>query len=267
VPESKGHLNPGSPGVELERFDVGPGLAALVRHVWIARWQLPPGEVNRQRVLTYPTFNLVITDDRKAALYGPDPKLQVRALSGEGWAVGVLLRPAAGLLLSPIAPAKLVGGSRPVNDAPIEAVARAMSQPSPVGRLGAIIALWLGPIARHVDEGGRDVNRVCRLAEEDATIVRVADLARQAGLSPRSLERLVVGHIGVTPKWLIECRRLQEAATTLHAKPETDLTDLALSLGYVDYAHFSRRYKEVIGETPDKTRGLTRTRARRPKKR
>jgi len=267
VPESKGHLNPGSPGVELERFDVGPGLAELVRHVWIARWRLPPGEVNRQRVLTYPTFNLVISDDRKAALYGPDPKLQVRALSGEGWAVGLLLRPAAGLLLSPVAPVDLVGGSRPVSDAPIEAVARAMSQPSPVGRLGAIIALWLGPIARDVDEGGREVNRVCRLAEEDAGIVRVAELARRAGMSPRSLERLVVSHIGVTPKWLIECRRLQSAATTLHAKPQTDLTDLALSLGYVDYAHFSRRYKEVIGETPDQTRGLTQTRGARPKKR
>ena len=98
------------------------------------------------------------------------------------------------------------------------------------------------------------MNRVCRLAEEDDTIVRVTELARRAGLSRRSLERLVVGHVGVTPKWLIECRRLQEAATTLHARPHTDLTDLALSLQYVDYAHFSRRYKAVLGETPDQTR-------------
>jgi AraC-like DNA-binding protein len=255
VPESKGHLNPGSPGVELERLDVGAGLAELVRHVWIARWRLPPGEVNRQRVLTYPTFNLVISDGG-AALYGPDPKLQVRELSGSGWALGVLLRPAAGLLLSPVPPRQLVGRSRPVSDAPIEAVARAMGQPAPAGRLGAIVALWLGPVAREVDDGGRQVNLVCRIAEEDAAIVRVAQLARRAGLSPRSLERLVVGHIGVTPKWLIECRRLQAAATTLHARPQTDLTDLALSLGYVDYAHFSRRYKQVIGETPDKSRGL-----------
>lgn len=27
-----------------------------------------------------------------------------------------------------------------------------------------------------------------------------------------------------------------------------------VSLQYVDYAHFSRRYKEAIGETPDQTR-------------
>jgi AraC-like DNA-binding protein len=47
---------------------------------------------------------------------------------------------------------------------------------------------------------------------------------------------------------------LQRAATTLHAHPDTDLTELALSLQYADHAHFSRRYKEVIGETPDQTR-------------
>lgn len=36
--------------------------------------------------------------------------------------------------------------------------------------------------------------------------------------------------------------------------PDTKLTELALSLQYVYYAHFSRRYREVIGETPDQTR-------------
>jgi AraC-like DNA-binding protein len=258
-PQSKGHLNPGAPGVELERFEVDRALADLVRHVWLARWRLPDGEISRQRVLTYPTFNLVIMDGA-AALYGPDPKLHVRALSGRGWALGLLLRPAAGVLVSPVAPIDLVGSSRPFTDAPIDEIENTMGQGGrlDVARFAALISRWLGPVAARVDDRGRLVNRVCRLAEEDHTIARVAALARRVGLSPRSLERLVVGHIGVTPKWLLECRRLQEAATTLHARPDPDLTDLALSLGYVDYAHFSRRYKDVIGETPDQTRAARR---------
>jgi AraC-like DNA-binding protein len=255
MPESKGHLNPGAPGVELERFEPDAVLADLVRHVWLAHWRLPPGEVAHQRVLTYPSFNLVVMDGG-AALYGPDPKLQVRTLSGSGKALGLLLRPAAGRLLAAgVAPAELVGRSRPVPDAPIDEVDEALSRPTSIPVLTALLSRWLGPLAARVDDRGRLVNRICRLAEENDTIVRVADLARHAGLSPRSLERLVVQHIGLTPKWLIECRRLQWAATTLHADPDTDLTELALSLQYVDYAHFSRRYKEVIGETPDQTRG------------
>ena len=253
MPQSKGHLNPGSPGVELDRFEVAPELGDLVRHIWIARWRLPPGQVARQRVLGYPAFNLVIADGA-AALFGPDPKLQVRALSGCGWALGLLLRPAAGRVLSPVPPGQLVASSCPVRDAPVDEISRAVSGGARAPALAALVARWLGPAADQVDARGRIVNRVCRLAEEDETIVRVADLARRARLSPRTLERLVVSHIGLPPKWLIECRRLQEAATTLHARPRTDLTALALSLRYVDYAHFSRRYKEVIGETPDQTR-------------
>ena len=129
-----------------------------------------------------------------------------------------------------------------------------MTQPAPAAALIAILSRWLTPLASRIDDRGRLVNRVCRLVEEDPTIVRVADLARRASVSPRSLERLVVAHIGLPPKWLIECRRLQEAATRLHAQPKTNLTELALSLGYVDYAHFSRRYRQVLGETPDQTR-------------
>jgi AraC-like DNA-binding protein len=254
MPESKGHLNPGTPGVELDRFEPSPALADLVRHVWLARWHLPPGEVAHQRVLTYPTFNLVVMAGG-AVLYGPNPKLQVRTLSGTGRALGLLLRPATGrLLLTGVPPAELVGRSHPVPDAPIDELDEALSRPTPAPVLTALLSDWLGPLAARIDDRDRLVNRICRLAEENDSIVRVAELARRAGLSPRSLERLVVAHLGLTPKWLIECRRLQQAATTLHAHPDTDLTELALSLQYADYAHFSRRYKEVIGETPDQTR-------------
>jgi AraC-like DNA-binding protein len=254
MPESKGHLNPGAPGVDLQRFEPEPALTDLVRHVWLARWRLPPGEVAHQRVLTYPTFNVVVTEGA-AALYGPNSKLQVRALSGTGQALGLLLRPAAGRLLAEeVAPAELVGRARPVANAPTEEIEMALSGPTPVPVVTTLLSRWLGPFAARVDDRGRLVNRICRLAEENDTIVRVAELARHAGLSPRSLERLVVEHIGLTPKWLLECRRLQQAATTLHAHPDTNLTQLALSLQYADYAHFSRRYKEVIGETPDDTR-------------
>lgn len=264
TPTSRGHLNPGAPGVTLERFAVAPELAELVRHVWVARWDLPPGEISRQRVLTYPAFNVALAPFG-ASIHGPDPKLHVRELSGRSWTVGLLLRPAAGPLLSPVTPALLLGDWKPLTHAPLEEASAAMASEDPSASLGTIVLDWLGQVATRVDERGRLVNTVCRLAEEDGAILRVEELADRANVSRRSLERLTMEYIGVTPKWLIECRRLQAAATTLHAQPSTDLTELALSLHYVDYAHFSRRYKEVLGETPDQTRVLTkRLPARKP---
>jgi len=254
VPESKGHLNPGSGGVSFDRFELGADLAELVRHVWVPRWTVPEGEVRPQRVLSYPAINAVL-EPAAAALYGPDSRVQVRELRGTSWAVGILLRPAAGPLLTATDPVTLVGSSEPLPTAPAGLVGRIMAEHAYVrDELKGVLRDWLLPLAADVDERGRLVNEACRLAEEDPGLTRAADLAARLGLSPRSLERLVRSHVGMTPKWLIECRRLQHAATTLFTSPGTDLSVLAAELEYTDYSHFSRQYQRVIGESPRATR-------------
>jgi AraC-like DNA-binding protein len=254
VPESKGHLNPGSSGVGFDRFELGADLSGLVRHVWVVRWSVPDGEVRPQRVLTYPALNAVI-EPGLTALYGPDPRVQVRELRGTAWAVGILFRPAAGPLLTATDPAALVASSEPLPAAPSGPVRQIMAGPAydrePVRQ---VLRGWLVPVAAGVDDRGRMVNEACRLAEDDADLTRAADLAARLGISPRSLERLARSHIGMTPKWLIECRRLQHAATTLFAAPDTDLSLLAAELEYTDYSHFFRQYQRVLGESPTATR-------------
>jgi AraC-like DNA-binding protein len=254
MPESMGHLNPGSSGVHLDRFELGEGLPDLVRHVWVSRWGVPDGEVRPQRVLTYPAHNAVIAPER-ADLYGPDYRVQVQELRGTSWVVGILFRPGAGLLLTTTDPIVLVGASEPLPTAPTGPVREIMT--APVYRreeLVRTLRAWLLPLAARVDDRGLLVSEACRLAEEDPAITRAADLSARLGVSPRSLERLVRSHIGMTPKWLIECRRLQRAATTLFTSPGTDLSVLAADLGYADYSHFSRQYQRVLGETPRATR-------------
>jgi AraC-like DNA-binding protein len=120
------------------------------------------------------------------------------------------------------------------------------------GELAQLLRAWLLPLAANVDDRGRLVNKACRLAEDDRGLTRAADLAARMGVSPRSLERLVRSQIGMTPKWLIECRRLQHAATPF-ASPETDLSAHAARLEYTDYRHFSRQYRRVLGESPKAT--------------
>jgi AraC-like DNA-binding protein len=269
VPESKGHLNPGASGVHLDRFELGPGLSDLVRHVWVGRWAVPDGEVRPQRVLTYPALNAVIMPGL-AALFGPESRVQVQELRGASWVIGILFRPAAGPLLTTTDPVALVGASEPLPAAPAGRLRQIMAPAgqhqqsrdqidwgrieSDRGELVRALRAWLLPVAARVDDRGRLVNEACRLAEEDPDITRAAALAARLAVSERSLERLARGHIGMTPKWLIECRRLQQAATTLYGSPGTDLSLLAAELGYSDYPHFSRQYQRVLGESPRTTR-------------
>lgn len=254
MPESKGHLNPGSSGVGFDRFELGAEVSDLVRHVWVVRWAVPDGEVRPQRVLTYPALNAVI-EPGLAALYGPESRVQVRELRGASWAVGILFRPAAGPLLTATDPVTLAGSSEPLPDAPTGPVRQIMTAAGyDREELSRVLRAWLTPVASGLDDRGRLVNEACLLAEEDAALTRAADLAARLAISPRSLERLVRSHIGLTPKWLIECRRLQHAATTLFLAPDTDLSLLAAELEYTDYPHFFRRYQQVLGESPTATR-------------
>lgn len=57
-------------------------------------------------------------------------------------------------------------------------------------------------------------------------VVRVGQVCEQFGLSERALQRLVQRRLGLTPKWLIQRRRLQEAAERLRAGDFSRATDM-----------------------------------------
>lgn len=258
---TRGHINAGDPQVVLHRWPLDA--AGVARHVWASRWSLPQGEVRPQRVLTYPQCNVAVMPGASAMLHGPSKGVAQVDLAGEGWVVGVLLEPAAGPLLARVPLVDLLDRAVALDGAPTDAIVAAMAAGDWREQVGAIVEDWLAPLARAVDERGRLANAACRLVEEDDRIVRTAQLAEAVGLSARALERLIREYTGLTPHRLIERRRLQIAATTLFADPTTDLAALAAELGFSDQAHFTRRYRAALGETPSATRRAGRAAAAR----
>ena len=131
-PTTRGHLTPG-PHATVVRLPAPDDVAHLVRQLWIPEWDLPAGERAEQLVLGYPASNVVVEPDG-VALHGPTSRASTRVLTGRGWAVGALLRP-AGVLLFTQHPADLLDGSAPVR-APglLSAVTEAMTGADPRGR-------------------------------------------------------------------------------------------------------------------------------------
>ncbi len=85
--------------------------------------------------------------------------------------------------------------------------------------------------------------------EDNPDVLRVEQVRTEFGLSERALQRLVHRRIGLTPKWLIQRRRLQEAAGRLREKSGS-LSEVAAVLGYADQPHFVRDFKNAVGVTP-----------------
>jgi AraC-like DNA-binding protein len=244
--------------VRLARHPVSDNLAHLVRHVWIPRWRLPPGVVIEQGVLEYPSANLVI-DATTAALHGPALGRGSQRLEGEGSAFGVLLQPGVAHLLVPGRMSALVGSTMPLVELRVAPDASTRRLPDRVRSAvgagddeGAIAAfeLWLRAQRLELEADADLLRRIVDLAETDRDMLRVDQLAEAVGLSARALQRLVHEQLGLTPKWLIGRYRMQEAAQRLAASDPPPLAALAADLGFADQAHFSRRFRAVIGATP-----------------
>lgn len=259
---------PGSgacPGVELLRFEIDDGAAALVRHVWVPLWSLPPGEQLVQEMLQYPGGNVVVMAD-EAGFYGVEAGLGSRTLTGTGWGVGVLLRPAAAGLLLRDEPAgttqpaaadvrTAIGADRTDLGAGFAALCarvRAL-MPADPEVAGRALTDWVRVRCGPVDTEGELANVAADLAEQGRART-VGELAALVGVGERQLQRVCRRRIGLSPKWLLQRRRLQEAAARLGEADPPALADLALELGYGDQAHFTRDFTTVIGRSPGRFR-------------
>lgn len=258
-PIERAHLkDPNDTTHTIFRYPPPSDLRELVERYWIPVWRVPAGRDAPQHVLRYPVCLIVITEEY-ARFYGVESGLSTTVLTGEGWAVGVMLTPAAGTLLTGVELAALTDRVLEVPEVLGDAGRDAVEQIRDVMRRDPrspdthrrAMAVYDEVLRSYlpVDDEGRLVNDVVAFVEDNPDVLRVEQVRTQFGLSERSLQRLVHRRIGLTPKWLIQRRRLQEAAGRLREKPAS-LSEVAAVLGYADQPHFVRDFKNVVGMTP-----------------
>ncbi len=239
------------------RYEPAPRHTDWVRHYWVPVWDLPSGTTVTEHVLQYPSC-LVVVSDTYARFYGVVTGRSTVELTGQGWAVGIMLQPGAGP--SVFGRADL----RHLADTHVDlASVRSMSPVVAATRQAISIdptsadqhRLAISELEEHLDhlptvsDDARQVGALVAMVESDTDLLTVADLSERAGLSQRQLQRLVGRYLGLTPKWLIQRRRLHDASDRLKSGP-VYLADLAHDLGYTDQAHFTRDFRKVTGSSP-----------------
>lgn len=258
-PVDRAHLTAADrPSPPIWRYAPSDDLGDLVMRYWVPVWDLPAGVTWSQQVLQYPVC-LIVVSTTYAIAVGPDTGLGRVDLTGTGWGVGTMLQPAAGSLL-------LGGSVAPLTDRRVDLATlpsldgarlveeiRGIMAPDPASprrHLEALRAVEsrirrLGP----VDEAGQVCNDVVALLEARPDIVHVADLCAALRMTERTLQRLTTERMGLTPKWLIQRRRLHDATLAIK-EGRGDLASIAVESGYADQAHFTRDFKRFTGMTP-----------------
>ncbi len=239
------------------RYDPAPRHTEWVRHYWVPVWDLPGDTAVTEHVLQYPSC-LVVISDTYARFYGVVAGRSTVELLGRGWAVGIMLQPGAGV--STFGQSDLSH----LADTYCDLVMVPSMEPA-IARVRAAVTADPTSIDHHRQaiEGLEDrldtlpgltreaqqVSAVVAMVESDPDLRTVTQLCDRSGWSQRQLQRVLNRYLGLTPKWLIQRRRLHEATDRLKHET-TSLADLANDLGYTDQAHFTRDFRKVTGYSP-----------------
>ncbi|MFC4140497.1 MULTISPECIES: helix-turn-helix domain-containing protein [unclassified Microbacterium] len=241
---------------EFHRLPAPPEISDLAVWFWIPEWDVQPGRTSRQEVVAYPALNLVI-EQGGVSLVGATTRATHRDLTGRGWAVGALLRPAAVAALTE-SPASVIDQEVALTEPELhDAVAAAMtSGDGHRERAVALFARWLLARVGEPTDAARQANGAADLLM--TTEVRSPEeVAARLSVSVRTLQRLMHRHVGLPPAAMIRCRRLQEAAERVRTDPSADLATIAAEFGYSDHAHLTTDFRTVLGFTPSAYRAAS----------
>lgn len=249
----------GSPPFQLHRYPVSAALSPWLDFHWLIEWNLPAGQEYSQRVLPYPNTHLVF-EAGATALHGVARGVFVRRLQGQGRVHGLrfrsgglrswLLGPVQALSGRQVMPGEVFVWAKP--DLVLRAEQAVLGANSHQQSIAAAEALLLA----HLPADDPWVDRIDAAVQQvmqDSDLVRVSELLAlldmRAG-SERTLQRLFADKVGVSPKWVIQRARLQDALQAMAQEQVPSLADLALRLGFCDQAHFSRCFRQTTGQTP-----------------
>jgi AraC-like DNA-binding protein len=251
---SKGILNPqiGGQKFQLVRPLPSADLSYFVEQYWIITWDLRGQEPFVQETLPFPSIHLVF-EKNNSRVYGIERGKFARRLENVGRVFGIKFRPGAfyPFLKAPVS--KLTNHSFPLSEV-LKVDSRdwedkILSLEDSTEML-VIAENFLHERLPERDEVIAVINQIVDRIIAEREITKVEDVAAQFNFSKRTLQRLFSQYVGVSPKWVIQRYRLQEAAEQLATGGQTDWAKLAVDLGYFDQAHFIKDFKTLIGQSP-----------------
>ena len=235
---------------QFHRLPAPADAAELVQWCWIPEWDIEPGRSSRQDLVSFPALNLVV-ERGGTVLSGATTRASARELTGRGWGVGALLRPAAVAALTET-PITLLDRVVPFAAPGLaEAVARAMAS-GDGHRARAVVVLcdWLRDHVGELTAPARHANAMAELLMSDPSVRTPEQAAARLAVSVRTLQRMAHRYVGLSPAAMIRRRRLQEAAERIRSDPGADLATVAAELGYADQSHLANDFRAVLGFTP-----------------
>ncbi|ANE46888.1 AraC family transcriptional regulator [Paenibacillus swuensis] len=247
------HRQEGERNFRLMRYTPSEEVGRFVMHYWTVSWNLEGQPPYEQHVVPNPCVNLVVERGR-TAVYGPGKEKFAYHLAGQGRVFGVKFKPGgfypftrksvSGLSDEPQSVKEVLG----IDAIDLEQIIlNDPSEESMVRKMENLLIHKLPPW----DETVEHITNIVEIVARSREVTRVDTLCETVHMNVRTLQRLFEQYVGVSPKWVIQLYRLQNAAEQLERDVLIDWISVAADLGYYDQSHFIKDFRTVIGQTPE----------------
>ena len=266
--DSRGIIDPArmQQWVTLHRYPPGPELSGVIECFWAVSYRVPPGRVHTQQLITHPAVNLSVAHGQVQADARPRPleatvtgvgrRLYARRIAGTGWGIAAKSTPGGFGAFVPASVAGLNDRVLPLSDvlalddAALIAEIASVDEPEGIAILKGHLEKLFSDADPERRRRAEEVSGVSALARTDRSLRRLDHLAAAAGIGARTLQRLFIEYVGVSPTWVLRRYRLLEAAETVRDGRPVVWADVAADLGYSDQAHLVRDFRDTVGTTP-----------------
>ena len=270
---TRGIVRPAQVGsaYRLNRLPCHPELADYVDRYWTVRWDLAGPRREFSSVLTHPAVHVSVEEGDAATRHGhPLPSALVHGvvtrrfeieLAGRGRVFGVKFRPGGFTALTGLPADRFTDGVADLADTVPDGGGlreRVLSESDDAGRAAIADTILRSLLPAVPDPRYARLRAVVEDVAGDRTVVDVAALARRHGMVDRTLQRMLRRYTGITASWLIRRYRLLDALDALQAEPRRDVSELAVTLGWYDQAHFTRDFTAAVGLPPARYARVTR---------
>lgn len=236
------------------RYDEWPATAPLqgdIACVW--RHALPAGAAPALQIVPDGCMDIIWTGE-ELHVAGPDTRPIIETFAPGTVVIGVRFRPGAAPPWLGVRASAIVNGRVPLCDLwgadarRLEDRLRDSRAPAAAGDIVLSALLARGPRASLQDDAARAV--LAAITCSDGAPPPVPALARQLGLSERTLRRRCETAFGYGPRTLARILRFQRFLRLLRTSAEPRLADIAAASGFADQAHLTRDVRGLGGLTP-----------------
>jgi len=161
--------------------------------------------------------------------------------------IGAFLAPSAGELTDRVAELDGIWGAEAA-----QLRERLLDAPNPQAKIGELQNFLLRKLERGrrnpVSEGR--VHWALEQFMRAPSVVNIASVSGEIGLSRRHFIAEFRRRVGLTPKLFCRIRRFQQVLEELESRGEVEWADVALECGYYDQAHFINDFRIFSGLNP-----------------